>query len=380
MNLETIISESLWKAIESSYSSQNFTSAIIDSIFYLSNIIRERTGMESDGVTLVGSAFGGKNPKLKVNKLQTESDRNIQKGVEQLLRGLYQGIRNPRSHEKFKDNKEDADTIILFVNYLLKIICESKSPFTKSEFLNKVFDPYFPDNARYSELLVSEIPEKHRLDILIETFREKDRGDPKKIRVFYEELLKNLKPDEKSQLIEVISEELEQVSDDDEIRHSIQILPIKFWKNLKEIVRLRIEHILIQSIESGKYNTKTSNCHSGSLGTWANNLINDFISKDDVITTLLNKLQSENHLDSDYVFQFFFRTLLESLQETEEWLQDWSLNIIIDGLKNGDMRFYTAIKNKKYLLNDKFKNKIQEYLDNFKAKEEVPEPEDDLPF
>ena len=71
MNIETKISEPLWRAIESSYSPQNYSSSILDAVFYLCNIIRERTGLESDGVALAGSAFGGKNPKLKVNKLVT---------------------------------------------------------------------------------------------------------------------------------------------------------------------------------------------------------------------------------------------------------------------------------------------------------------------
>jgi len=163
MNIETKINESLWNAIQNSYSSRNFTASIIDAIFYLSNVIRERSGLESDGVALIGGAFGGKNPKLKVNKLQTESDWNIQKGVEELLKGLYQGIRNPRSHEKYNDPQEDADSIIIFVNYLLKIICESKPPFTKQAFFDKIFDPYFPENSRYSELLIQQIPPKLRL-------------------------------------------------------------------------------------------------------------------------------------------------------------------------------------------------------------------------
>jgi uncharacterized protein (TIGR02391 family) len=64
---------------------------------------------------LVGQAFGGKTPKLRVNKLQTESDQDIQKGTENLLLGLYQSIRNPRSHGKLTDTKEDADAIILFI-------------------------------------------------------------------------------------------------------------------------------------------------------------------------------------------------------------------------------------------------------------------------
>lgn len=380
MNIETEISEPLWRAIESSYSPQNYSSSIIDAVFYLCNIIRERTGLESDGVALAGGAFGGKNPKLKVNKLQTDSDWNEQKGIEQLLRGIFQGIRNPRSHEKYNDNKDDTDAIILFVNYLLKIISKSKSPFVKSECLNKVFDSYFPDDTRYSEILVSEIPVKYRLDILIDTFREKYKGDPKKLRIFFQAMLKKLKPDEISQLSDVISEELEQIHEESSIRETIQILPPDFWKNIKESVRIRIEHILRESIVSGKYDPINKTCLSGTLGTWARSLLKTFISKNDVLSILLIKLGSDNKLESDYIFNYFSDSLFLLLKNSDEFNQDLASTIFKSGLKKGDERFYNSIKRVKSFIDTEIINEIQEHLDNFEAKEEAIVPEHDIPF
>ena len=128
INLEPVLSRPLWAAIERSYQSGQFTAAILDAIHYLGELIREKSGIEGDGAQLIGQAFGGDNPPIKVNKLQTESERNVQKGLEQLLRGLYQAVRNPRSHEKYNDSSDDAEGILLFVNYLIKIISQSKSP------------------------------------------------------------------------------------------------------------------------------------------------------------------------------------------------------------------------------------------------------------
>jgi len=89
LNLEPRLDHRLWAVIATSYESGNYTGAILDSIHFLGELIREKTGLEGDGVSLVGQAFGGQNPKLKVTKLQTESDGNVQKGVEQFLRGIY---------------------------------------------------------------------------------------------------------------------------------------------------------------------------------------------------------------------------------------------------------------------------------------------------
>ncbi len=88
MNLETRLDARPWAAVQVSYEKRNYTNAILDSIYLLTDVIRQKSGLEGDGAALVGQALGGTAPKLKLNKLQTESDRNIQSGVEQLLRGV----------------------------------------------------------------------------------------------------------------------------------------------------------------------------------------------------------------------------------------------------------------------------------------------------
>ena len=94
MNLESKVEERLWQMIQGSYENRNYTGAILDTIYFLSDLVREKSGLSSDGISLIGQAFGGKSPKLKINKLQSDSDKNIQSGIAQILRGLYQAIRN----------------------------------------------------------------------------------------------------------------------------------------------------------------------------------------------------------------------------------------------------------------------------------------------
>jgi uncharacterized protein (TIGR02391 family) len=100
VNLETRLDKRLWEAIQISYGNRTYSGAILDAMYLLTGLIREKSGVEGDGAALVGQAFGGASPLIKVNRLQTESEINVQRGVEQLLRGLYQGIRNPQSHDK----------------------------------------------------------------------------------------------------------------------------------------------------------------------------------------------------------------------------------------------------------------------------------------
>ena len=168
MVLKDEIDIDLWEVIQKNYESDNFTGAILDAIFKLTDTIRNKTGLEGDGASLIGQAFGGENPQIKLNKLQTDSEKDVQKGIQEILRGIYSGIRNPRSHDSMTDDRESAEAIIIFIGYLLKLIDQSKLRFNEEDFLKRVFDPYYVQTKEYSELLVREIPKRQRANIAIE--------------------------------------------------------------------------------------------------------------------------------------------------------------------------------------------------------------------
>lgn len=109
MNLQSEISPELWATISQSYQARHYSNTITDAVHYLSELIREKAGVDGDGSSLIGQAFGGDNPKLQINRLQTESEKNEQKGFQELLRGIYTGIRNPRSHGHRIDTPKTTD-------------------------------------------------------------------------------------------------------------------------------------------------------------------------------------------------------------------------------------------------------------------------------
>jgi uncharacterized protein (TIGR02391 family) len=377
MNLETKIDARLWQSIQSSYTDRNFTGAILDSIYFLANLIREKTGLESDGVSLVGQALGGKSPKLKVNKLQSESDINIQSGVEQLLRGVFQGIRNPRSHEKYNDSQEDAVSIILFINFIIKIIDQSKTQFSRTSYLDQVFDKNFVENNRYAELLVSEIPVKQRFEVFIDVYRQKEKGEKSKLKYFMQELLKVLGQDDQEQACQIISEELKTTESDETIRIVLNIFPSECWGKYEEIARLRIENKLLNSVADGRYSPKDDKCFDGALGTWSTGLIHNFILKDKFITVLANKLFSSDDFALDYVFKFFWDYLPELSDPPTPWLA----KIIKRGLVKGDKRFYLNLH---WVMNGGPNSWIEAFSESYKnfkpsqASEDTPD--EDVPF
>jgi uncharacterized protein (TIGR02391 family) len=307
MNLQTSISKSLWESINTTYVSGNYSHTILDAIHHLSNVIREKSGCDGDGAQLIGQVFGGDSPRLKINKFQTQSEKDEQKGIENILRGLYIGIRNPRSHEKIDDSQLTADSIICFIDYLVLLIDNSEEPFVISNFLKRVFDPDFVDDERYIRLLVNEIPSIRLFDTLIALYRGKSSGNVYHVGKVIKELLTRISVDQTKQFLTILANELNTISDETEIRYNLYIIPISLWMQIQEAPRIRIENRVIKAIEKGTEDF--DQIRDGALATWARELFPFFILKEKAGDAFITKLESDNLFEENYVLCFFFRQL-----------------------------------------------------------------------
>ncbi len=308
MNLSSAISERLWIAIQGTYEAGNYSGAILDSIYFLSDVIRDKSGLESDGLQLVGAAFSGTNPIVKVNSLHTPSDQDEQKGVHYLLMGLYSAIRNPRSHGRQSDTVEVADAIIHFVDYLLGLIDKARSPFDADQTIGKVFDPYFGQSEKYADALVAKVPVRKLLDILIQVFHRRTEAPGKNIELFIKSVLKILNEDEQSGFWQVVSEALENATADSEFRTIIQIAQ-NDWEKISEIARLRTEHRLIESIREGEFNQIKRTCTKGALGTWVTGIADKMELKEDYAAAVITRLGSDSPVARAYIYEYHFQAL-----------------------------------------------------------------------
>lgn len=341
MNLQTSIRQDLWLSISNTYSAENYSHAVLDAMHHLSNVLRDKTGVDGDGASLVGQALGGDSPRLRINKLQTETERNIQKGTEHILRGMYLSIRNPRSHEQVEDTKDAADAIIYFVNYLLAVIAESEEPFTLPRFLEWVFDPDFVMSDRYAELLADEIPVNKRLDTLIEVFRQRAEGDGKKLKYLARAILSKLTEEQVRQFLMVVSEEMKVVRDDASVRSILQLLPPKLWPGLSEAARLRVENKLLRSIQEGEA-YENSGGTKGSLGTWARDFVPHFSNRDEVARVIVEKLEDGDADDRRYVHRFFMSVL--PLVILNRWYVQRCIDAICKAVRNGEEEAIQGLK------------------------------------
>jgi len=315
VNLETRLSEALWEAVRANYEKRNFTGAILDAFYFLSELLRNKSGTEGDGAPLIGQALGGAAPKIKLNRLQTESEWNVQRGMEQLLRGLYQAVRNPRSHDKIADPEDDAQILIMFVGYLVKQIDQAKAQFSRPDFVRRVLDPDFVPQERYAELLVADIPPRARLDVFLDLYRETENWKPEHMRLFLKALFGHLSEDEIRQVCEVITEDLKTSDAESTVRVLLGSFPSDLWPKIGEAACLRVENKVIRSVCDGRYEQSARRCRSGALGTWSTSIFGVMTLKDEMITAIASKLWSSASEERAYVFQYLFHSL-EALSKT----------------------------------------------------------------
>ena len=77
---------------------ENYYHAVLEAVKGLAQRIRDLSGLTSDGADLVAAAFGVKAPIIAVNSLMTDTQISEQKGISNLLVGLFGAIRNPTAH------------------------------------------------------------------------------------------------------------------------------------------------------------------------------------------------------------------------------------------------------------------------------------------
>ena len=126
MKIDIKIREDLWKAIQAHYERNDYTEAVRDAVFYMSEVLREKGSIEDkDGSKLVDAALLGNNPAILVSKNETTTEKDFQQGIGFAFKGIMQSVRNPLSHESFKYAQDEAEVLILLSLDASRILDES---------------------------------------------------------------------------------------------------------------------------------------------------------------------------------------------------------------------------------------------------------------
>lgn len=104
---------------------EDYYHAVHEAAKSLCKRVRTMSGLGLDGTRLFEKAFRLNDPYLALNALQTESERNQQNGLKELLNGVMHLVRNPTAHElriHWDVNEEDAVDVLNLISYLHKLL------------------------------------------------------------------------------------------------------------------------------------------------------------------------------------------------------------------------------------------------------------------
>ena len=228
---------------------------------------------------------------------------------------MYLALRNRRSHEQLRDTQNDADAIILFIDFVIRILDASEEAFTVEQFLNNISDPEFVETKRYAELLTSEIPVNRRGDAILALLRIRTNVDVRKLVHLVATLISLLNESQLAQFISVISDELRVATEDAQIRTALQMLPAEMWPRITETARLRIENKMKKEIASGQI---VGGRAVGALGTWSGRFIKNFNTRAEVVAVLNSKLEDRDGDIRHYVAKYFLPRFPEMMTEESE--------------------------------------------------------------
>lgn len=109
----------------------NYFHAVLEATKGIADKIRQRSGLMEDGARLADLAFGlgsTGTPRLVFNSLQTESERNEQIGLMNLIKGVFSAYRNVTAHTPrvyARISEQDALDLLTLISLLHRRIDEA---------------------------------------------------------------------------------------------------------------------------------------------------------------------------------------------------------------------------------------------------------------
>lgn len=337
MDLKGNIREDLWKSIEAHYERNDYTESIRDAIYHMCEIIREKSGFyDKDGTTLVETALMGKDPVVLVNKNETKTEKDIQQGIANSIKGIMQFIRNPMSHEKKIYSQKEAIAIILYIDYLINILDHSGGKTKIDNIKELLFDEDFTATEQYAKLLLREVPSKKRYDLLLDLFYDRAAMPQDKLANFINVLFNSLTKAEKEEFYHTVSINLMKCKNDFELRMYCHYFMDFTYEFIDELARLRMEDLFLKAIRKGELiytNDDWFSNSEGSLATWINDKVNMLSNKGDIVEQLFWKIEAGGN-SKEYVFEYFLECIQGYFENGE--VRTWNVNIIKKRLNKAD--------------------------------------------
>ena len=119
---ELVTDDQLQQASSLLFRDSHYARAVEEAFKCLNNAVKDKSGLvDRDGAALMRDAFSAHSPMLRLNSLESQSDRDEQQGYMELFAGSMTGIRNPRAHQNdIVDEPEVALELLVLANHFMR--------------------------------------------------------------------------------------------------------------------------------------------------------------------------------------------------------------------------------------------------------------------
>ncbi len=117
------IHEQVIKYSEKEIKDENYFHSVFEGVKGIGDRLRSMSNLHADGHALVETAFLISNPLVRINLLQTDTERSEHNGLANLIKGLFSHIRNPTAHVariKFIIPEDEALDVLTIVSFIHK--------------------------------------------------------------------------------------------------------------------------------------------------------------------------------------------------------------------------------------------------------------------
>lgn len=342
--------ELLKESIKTHYENKDYTEVVRDALLCLTSEIRKKSDLtDSDGVDLINKAFSEKQPLIKINKLETTTDKNKHRGIMDLSKGLIEYFRNPMSHSKQEYSKKVADAILVLLDeVILEEIVGSKSINSIDDWYLEITNELFPNTERYAQNLISTIPNNKYYELSVMLYKNRNNIPKLKDKII-DELVSNLSPEEFKDYCDVIERDLFGNAQEKEIISSLKFLSTNIWKKLSNLTKTKIEDMALEDIsklyldfeyDGGDY--IPSEQQNGYILENSIHILENFSNLQDIINIIIEKLTIDsNEFLQDYLFDKYFLLIINNSSKKYYDLID----VIYDRLRYKDKpMWYNTVK------------------------------------
>lgn len=353
--------EILKESIKTHYENKDYTEVVRDALLCLTTEIRKKSDLtDSDGVDLINKTFSEKQPLIKINKLETTTDKNKHRGIMDLSKGLIEYFRNPMSHSKQEYSKKVADAILVLLDeVILEEIIGSKSINSIEDWYLEITNDLFPNTERYAKSLISAIPKNKYYELAVMLYKNRNNITKLKDKII-DELVNNLSEEEFKDYCEVIENDLFGNITENDVISSLKFISTNIWNKLSDLAKSKVEDVAKEDIsnlyldfeyECGNY--IPSEQKNGYILENSIHILENFSNLQDIIDVIVEKATvNSNEFLQDYLFEKYFFLIMSKSTKKHFDLID----MICDRLryKNKPMWYEIVKKSLKQLPKDNY--------------------------